>query len=95
MSPGCSGFQLSSARVRVLDVGASMPANIANQPKCSAASSGDFETNVQAVADQLGDHFEGHVFGDGMERCAARKRTDHGLNAARIDQGPKRTPRIR
>ena len=65
MSPGCSGFQSSSARVRVLDVGASMPANVANQPKCSAASSGDFETNVQAVADHLGDHFEGHaVFGD-------------------------------
>jgi hypothetical protein len=70
MSPGCSSFESSSARVRVLDVGASMPANIANQPKCLAASSGDFETNVQAVADQLGDRFDGHaVFGGGMERA--------------------------
>ncbi|HMH26781.1 MAG TPA: hypothetical protein VK542_09395, partial [Gemmatimonadaceae bacterium] len=32
------------ARVRALEVGTSKPANIANQPKCSAASSGDFET---------------------------------------------------
>ena len=75
--------------MRVLDVGASMAANIANQPKCSAAASGDFETNVQAAADQLGDRSEGRaVFGDGMERCAARKRADQGLNAARIDEGP-------
>jgi hypothetical protein len=89
MSPGCSSFESSSARVRVLEVGASMPANIANQPKCSAASSGDFETNVQAVAKHLGDRCEGHaVFGGGMERCAARRRTDHGLNAARVDQNP-------
>src|SRR5260370_13477951 len=44
MSPGCLGCQPSSDRVRSLEVGASMPANIANQPKCSAASSGDFET---------------------------------------------------
>ena len=44
MSPGCLGCQPSSDRVRSLEVGASMAANIANQPKCSAASSGDFET---------------------------------------------------
>jgi hypothetical protein len=50
----------------------SMPANIANQPKCAAASSGRLgdDRNVQAAADHLCDRLELHVvFGDGMERA--------------------------
>lgn len=43
MSPGCSGCQPSSDLVRSLEVGTSKPANRANQPKCSVASSGGFE----------------------------------------------------
>ena len=43
-SPGCSGCQPSTDLVRSLEVGTSKPANVANQPKCSVASSGDFET---------------------------------------------------
>jgi len=43
MSPGCSGFQPSSDRVLSLEAGQSIAANLANQPKCSAAFSADCE----------------------------------------------------
>lgn len=43
-NPGCVGAQPSDARVRSLVAGASIPANIANQPKCSPASAADFAT---------------------------------------------------
>ena len=43
-SPGCSGCQPASDLVRSLKVGTSRPANVvANQPKCSVSTSGDFE----------------------------------------------------
>jgi hypothetical protein len=53
MSPGCSGFHSSSARVRALDVGTSMPANIVNHPKCSAASLSVCLTPRPSVDDAL------------------------------------------
>ncbi len=43
-NPGCIGAQSSHARVRSLVAGASIPANIANQPKCSPACAPDFDT---------------------------------------------------
>ena len=44
MSPGPTGFQPRSDRVHSLLAGQSTLAKRANQPKCSAASSGDCET---------------------------------------------------
>ena len=38
------GCQPSRSCVSALEAGRSMPANMANQPKCPAASSGDSET---------------------------------------------------
>ncbi len=44
ISPGCCGVQPKSVSVRTLEAGLSIPANLTNQPKWLAASSGDFET---------------------------------------------------
>ena len=44
-SPGCCGCQSSRARVRALEAGMSAPVNRPRKPKCSSASSGDFDTS--------------------------------------------------
>ena len=44
MRPGPVGAQPRAARVRSLELGASIPAKLANQPKWPAASAGGFET---------------------------------------------------
>ena len=52
-----------------------MPANMANQPKCSAASSGDFETTGMFSRRPITSAIvlERHaLFGDGVERAAVR-----------------------